>query len=421
MQCKKCNTTNDDGSRFCKACGQKLETDASAAGTGSHIKVGELLYAAYKYRETGKLEDAMLACQGALALDDKNASAHSLLASLYVLRGDIDSAILEYEKTVALNPENAADRRKLDDLKSGTLTPPKKTAFGLLEQLKPYIPPVAAVAVLCIVLALGISMVRTPANRPATNASASTPQNAVPFETPPVQPYAQQSPQGQYAAPEATSSQTTAQTTPQSQTTTQVQQSTATPTDNSKPASPPRRGVPPVPIPKLTVQAQSSVERPSESTSPANVRRSTAYKEPPVIVPVMDTPAQPAQSAPSPQSTGSITITRPTTRSSKSSVKAPTPQSRLADPEQRARELQKLGKYEQAISAYREALGKIGDKGRVYQQVGLCYQRLGQRAMAIDSYNRAISSFKSQQAAGRDPADVQRSIRACEAGILVNQ
>jgi tetratricopeptide (TPR) repeat protein len=103
--------------------------------------------------------------------------------------------------------------------------------------------------------------------------------------------------------------------------------------------------------------------------------------------------------------------------------KQPAPQvtQPAGDPEQRALQLQRQGKYQEAVSAYREALNQTSDSGRVYQQIALCYQRLNQHDMAIDNYNRAIRSYKDQLAAGRDSAEVQRNIRSCEAGIQVSR
>jgi len=91
------------------------------------------------------------------------------------------------------------------------------------------------------------------------------------------------------------------------------------------------------------------------------------------------------------------------------------------DPEKKAVQLQRDGKYEEAISAYKEALNRTSDSGRIHQQIALCNQRLGKHSAAVNSYNQAIRSYRDQLAAGRDAAEVQRNIRACEAGIAVSK
>jgi len=64
---------------------------------------------------------------------------------------------------------------------------------------------------------------------------------------------------------------------------------------------------------------------------------------------------------------------------------------------------------------------ETSDAGRVYQQIAMSYQRKGDHTLAIDSYNRAIRSFRDQLNTGRDKAEVERNIRACEAGIEVSR
>ncbi|MCL6629622.1 MAG: zinc ribbon domain-containing protein, partial [Armatimonadetes bacterium] len=84
MQCANCGIINDPDSRYCKRCGHMLVANSHRSLTPEeHIKIGELIYAAYKHKEVGEIESAILACQGALVLNDSNASAHSLLGSLY--------------------------------------------------------------------------------------------------------------------------------------------------------------------------------------------------------------------------------------------------------------------------------------------------------------------------------------------------
>jgi tetratricopeptide (TPR) repeat protein len=86
-------------------------------------------------------------------------------------------------------------------------------------------------------------------------------------------------------------------------------------------------------------------------------------------------------------------------------------------------QLQGAGKYQEAVAAYREALNRTSDSGRIHQQIAICQQRSGQKDQAVQSYKSAIRSYRDQLAAGRDASEVQRNIRSCEAGIevLTNQ
>jgi Tfp pilus assembly protein PilF len=81
---------------------------------------------------------------------------------------------------------------------------------------------------------------------------------------------------------------------------------------------------------------------------------------------------------------------------------------------------QKAGQYREAISSWKQAMNSGADSGRVQQQIGHCYQKLGRNSEAVESYKQAISIYKGQQADGRNPNDVQRNIRSCEAAIRIS-
>ena len=401
MQCKNCGMVNDADSKFCKECGQKLEATAppQALTPNGHIKIGELIYTAYKHKEAGEIESAILACQGALALNEASASAHALLGSLYELKGDIAAAIREYGRAVELNPRSDADRQKLEDLRSGHTAPAPSGPAKMFENLLPYWPYVAAVVALFIVLAFGLAMIWTPPEIPeeSTKPSAgASPRGSVP-QAVPVQPYGPRYPQGRafpgYQQPYPGGA--------------GPEQRGTTPQAGAPAAS--RRGGAAAPEPdtrRPTISPPASGPRESSRQPPS--------REPPVIVPVIETNRKPSQGSSRPA--GTVAVSPP-----KTTAVARTPVEPAGDPEERAFKLQREGKYQEAIAAYRESLNRTSDPGRLYQQIGLCHQRLGQHDLAIDNYNRAISSYRDQLAAGRNPAEVQRNIRSCEAGIQVSR
>jgi len=420
MECKYCGAINDPGSKTCVLCGRTLEApkepeplvqeveapepEQPAEPKGprtlspeEHIRIGELIYAAYKNKEAGAVDDAILACQGALALNDASAPTHALLGSLYESKGDIPSAIFEYEKVEKLDPGNVANKQKLEALRTTPFVPPQPAKRKIpvrLERLLPYVPFAAFVLVFLAMVVVGLAVLGKNSGTSARGGYEQTGgvPSGVPQTTPPVQPYASQQPYpqgqqnevrnqpflgpGQVQSSQNPARQSPAQTTPPSQ-----------PKPFNMQSALPK---PPVVTGPRPINEFPSAPLPSPKPAPY---------QPPVITPVIE-PTKPPVSPPKP---------RPT----------PPPAQSAADPEERAVQLQAAGKYQDAVSAYREALNRTSDSGRIYQQIAMCYQRLGQRDQAVQNYKSAIRSYRDQLSAGRDPSEVQRNIRSCEAGIEV--
>lgn len=387
MQCKTCNADNGADSRFCKRCGQPLE-DTRPASSGltqeEHIRIGELIYSAFKYKEAGDVEKAILACQGALALNDASAQAHVLLATLYQSKGDIAAAMYEYERALELDPQNASTKHKLDDLRAAPVLPAEQSTEGWMGRMAPYAPFLAFGAVFVFVL-LGLTIFFTGgSNQQAETPPAQRP--TYPQTTAPIQPYARNPyPQAQTQTPVVQQPQP--YVAPPVQAPAQSQQTASDARQSS--ASQPRQRAPIFPV---------SRPRPVQSPSYSQL------------------PAPRLQPIPRPV----ITPTRPVVVSQPSPPPKPAPAPSV-DPEQRAVQLQRAGNYNEAISSYKEALNRTSDSGRVYQQIAICNQRIGNNSAAVNSYNQAIRSYRDQLAAGRDAAEVQRNIRACEAGIAVSK
>ncbi|MGB9587238.1 MAG: tetratricopeptide repeat protein [Armatimonadota bacterium] len=407
MECANCGITNDPDSRYCKKCGHMLVANSHRSLTPEeHIKIGELIYAAYKHKEAGEIESAILACQGALALNDTNASAHSLLGSLYELKGDIHAALSEYEYAAKLAPENDGYRRKLEALKSGYLqTGSLSSRSGIVDRLMPYWPVLAAltsvflVLFVCLVFILGQE--KKPAGKPEV-VSQKTESQAGPVQSIPGQPYWQP----QYPVPRNNyTGQQPSQNRNQTLSNSQQYQQQHSPANNgnlTQRSGPSERNTPALqPLP---------VENPSE--------RSGETKSQPVITPVVENDSTSSHNT-SPTSTSSAT--RPATPTVATSTGDGSSKNLPSDALQRATTLQQNGRYHEAISAYKEALNTATDSGYVYQQLAICYQRVNQHDQAIENFNRAINSYRDQVRAGRDPGDVQRAIRACENGIQVSR
>ncbi|MDW8105743.1 MAG: tetratricopeptide repeat protein, partial [Armatimonadota bacterium] len=136
MFCTQCGAHNTDDSRFCYQCGHRLQPerpmptlDESAFQLESpeqQAKIRQLLDEALAHEADGRFAEAILACEGVLVLDPANTSAHSLLGLIYEKQGDLQKAAAEYEKVVALNPDSAADRAKLEELRRRLRMPASK-------------------------------------------------------------------------------------------------------------------------------------------------------------------------------------------------------------------------------------------------------------------------------------------------------
>jgi tetratricopeptide (TPR) repeat protein len=415
MECKNCGTVNDPDGKFCKECGNKLVAGnlPSSPGSDSHVRIGELIYAAYKYKETGQVEDAMLACEGAIALKPDNAQAHSLLASLHEYRGDLHSAVSEYEKVVALNPDALAELATLDVLRTRLNASAKPVGWleARLGRFAPHAPKIAAAVAFALVVIVGSLWIKSTDRHPdlpplAPSAPIVTPPPS-PQVTAPVQPVGRAPEEGAAAGQ---GSNVQPQATP-----------SAAPNEH---AVPPSRTIP-------HDQPASQIVKPKVQKSPGLVSRiaklfvrpvtptapsSNNSESTPVIVPVDDPPIRqaPAPSQPAITPSGSIRI-----RHSAPAARAPKPASSFG-PEDKAYSLQRLGKYDEAIASYHEAMSHTNDAGRLYQQIGICYKRLGKNDAAADNFNRAIQSYKDQLAAGGDSSDLARRIKTCEAEISAN-
>lgn len=394
MNCTKCGTPNDDGSKYCKECGERISDPSKTArlSPDEHLKVGEFIYLAYRESEAGHLDNAVAACQGALAINDGNPATHALLASLYERKGDLARAIYEYERVVSLNPGSLDDRRKLEQLRAGLLTPvglPRiaQPKFRLTDlkwfrhsAMMPWVTAVGAFAVVVLIGGLllrgghgssGNSTVARNREQARTTTSPNTgiPGHPVPYGPGafgPNQPGAQQGASGQPADQQD-----------------QPANGNATPT-----AKQTRPGIPSVRVPGTAVAPQPPVKQPDKNED--NYR--------PIIVPVIP----------------------PTTKAPANNTEVkPVPPAKNA--EQRGMELHRMGKYDDAIGAYKEALNQTSDSAGVYKKMAMSYQRLGQHDAAIDNYNRGIKAYRDQLASGRDKADVERNIRVCEAGIEVSR
>ncbi len=135
MFCTDCGEKNLTESKFCKRCGHRLEAVKGETSLQTHEeayiralpddeRVKALLERAYTLKAAGNLTGAISTLNEAVSIQPDSGSAHSLLGQLYALQGDTPGAIRAYEAALAINPGDIADRMKLDELKRDDLPSP---------------------------------------------------------------------------------------------------------------------------------------------------------------------------------------------------------------------------------------------------------------------------------------------------------
>ncbi|GEM_PF-703648 len=132
MFCTACGSRNAEISNFCKQCGHKLDRagapriseEAFDRALPLEEQVSALLERAYRLRKSGELSAAVRLCEEALRLNPESTSVHSLLGQIQEQTGNHAAAIHEYERVLQLNPGSIADRVKLDELRGDGLPAP---------------------------------------------------------------------------------------------------------------------------------------------------------------------------------------------------------------------------------------------------------------------------------------------------------
>jgi tetratricopeptide (TPR) repeat protein len=132
MHCPHCAKEIDRGLLSCPFCGGEINSS-----------VEDCLERAIMLIDQEKREEAVEFLKEVLNRYPNNASAHSLLASLYEEARDYPSAIYHYRRAVEINPESEAEKRKLELLTGEKFAP---TRLPLLP------PALALLGILFIVL-----------------------------------------------------------------------------------------------------------------------------------------------------------------------------------------------------------------------------------------------------------------------------
>lgn len=186
MLCTHCNTPNFHDYKFCRECGTKLDRPAQTPVGAPQAE--SLLEEAFKLLEQGQADQALASAQAALALDPESLSAHSALALVYERQGKIAEAIHQLEVVLERNPDSAADREKLAELR-GSRSQARKRRF---EFTPIQVAIACAVAAGVVTFGVGLTLAQKPGsggspagNRPAVGTLQAAQALSVPLPTPP--------------------------------------------------------------------------------------------------------------------------------------------------------------------------------------------------------------------------------------------
>jgi len=417
MFCTQCGAYNTDDSRFCHQCGHRLQPERKMPPLDESVfqlespeqqqKIQQLLDEALTHESEGRLHEAALACEGVLVLDPANTSAHSLLGLIYEKQGDLQKALAEYEKVVALNPDSVADRAKLEEVRRRLHMPPPRPPREEPNQAPLLIAIFVAVGLFVLGLAAmnyqarpktSPSPTQTPAVTQSAPSAAYPPYNwyaptAPGYAPPPVPPMPPLNPDNLSVAPPRERS--------------AEQQGSATRAERT----------PLPPLPPITVVPS----QPATTPSPSNRSQgSTGSQEPSIggSVVMPDVALQPGAGGQTPERQPVMEITvRPGTGGNGGVVAPPPPSMESEDLMRVAQQHQLAGRYREAIPLYQKALQGATDKGFIYQQIGLCYQRLGELDSARNAYQQAIAEYERQIAANQNVERARRGLEAAKQGL----
>lgn len=416
MFCTQCGAYNTDDSRFCHQCGHRLQPerkiptlDESAFQLDSpeqQEKIQQLLDEALAHEAEGRFHEAILACEGVLVLDPANTSAHSLLGLIYEKQGDLQKAVAEYEKVVALNPDSVADRAKLEDLRRRLRMPVPKPPQQEPNQL----PLLIGIFVTVGLFVLGLAAMNYQGRPKPAPSPSQSPTFTQPAPSTAYAPYNWYTPAAPgYAQPSAPQTPATPPDTP----------SVAPPQERSTERldSGTRTRTPLPPLPPITVVPSQPATAPSSNNRSQNNSGSAQPSTGGSVV-MPDVPLQPGTSGQAPERQPIMEITvRPGTGGSSGAVPPPPPSMESEDLMRVAQQHQLAGRYREAIPLYQKALQGATDKGFIYQQIGLCYQRLGDLDSARNAYQQAIAEFERQIAANQNVERARRGLEAAKQGL----
>lgn len=344
-------------------------------------RIEALMREAVHLYEQNHLEEALLACEGILALDPRHVHALSLKGLIHERRGQIADAIHAYERVLEIDPLSVSERARLEALRAGGQRKRTVARPLWLEAM----PAVLAFLGAGLVLMLGFvwlvrAMAPTPMQQSATSsaptfapppAASATVQNPNPIP-PPTTPHTEPA---EGVVPPVL-----------------VDPSKVALAPTSPPTPPLTGALPNLPAP----QNKADKESPPEASRPAESPKPQSEVMPDVKVEERDPGVYEIQ-----------------VHRVGSGEANPSREDSLAA----ARRYQMAGNYREAIAAYQRALPTAPSPGYVHQQIATCYLRLNDKANARNHFQQAIQEYERQISAGRDVDGARQGIAACQDGL----
>ena len=445
MRCPTCEIDNLAESKYCRECGGKLAAEEASAsnpmpdaesasedesGTEAERKrrrVAELMPRAFAFAEKGALVEAIATAEEAAGLLPGSSAAHALLATLYERAGQSEKAIEALKRVAALNPEAPVDGERIERLRRARAASHSNPPTDAAEKspVAFWAPRVGAALAFALVLASGVAVIdrsssepvrgghiaRLPVTETAPGALPLAPSSSLARPTVVVPPPATASTLDPFArkfSPPATPAATERR---------RRRIEAEAPRRRNLPradAASPGGGTPPVSVSLPATPSRSESGSPLGGIQPGPPEGERIPAGPPR--------SSSERSGGTPEKSGGgdggyIHIeVHPATSGSAGETDT---KKAGGDSTTQAQALQSEGRYLDALATYREVLASGEPRGEIYQNVGLCHQRLGDRSAARDAYLRAIEAYRRQAKRGGAPEVASRGIDSCRAALEV--
>lgn len=365
----------------------------------------ELLDEGNRLLSEGRLDEALLVAEKAVADNAESAEAYALLGDCRERQGDLRGALEAYDKVVELNPNSPLDRIKLAHLRN--LFEQRTTEPGSGRRRAA----LAALAAVVMVASFGAAAALfSQRGDKTTSQPVSEPDASAPA-------YAMNTPMGMVPDRSTVTPAATTQNMPEAQPVNRPSR----PTEEATLPSADRPGSAGLategPIGPLRVRPDGSLPPANRPTESNPTRPNTGDPEPSRV--------RPSESG----STSGGTTTKPprapvyeitsSSQPNKTGGAGSTPITNnpndVSNMLRVARQSYASGDYERAAGAYQRALSMGADPATTNQRLGQCYERLGRKSEAINAYRDAVAAYERRASQG--DATSQAGLDACRQAL----
>lgn len=393
MTCTHCKTNNTLDSLFCKSCGREISEQMRELARDENMK---LLSRGYELLSLGRNEEAELIAKSVIEIDPNAAGAYSLLGMFYEREGEMVLALEAYERVVELNPDSALDKIKVTQVRN--------VITRLAQEPAPVNRKRALVGAACAILVVACTGAAIAiANSPKDNAGTKVASNGSGV-------LLNESFNGAPKAAAGTGGTlpTEQQSDPNAEQRDPNGNRIMDPpnTRNNQTYSGPRVDPNPnIGLPQVGSEEPKPLDRdfrPVTIAPPSNPPTQDKQEDPP---PDLDnTSKTTTEPDPRDQYKG-ITITsskkQPTSTGSGGAFIDPDPDkggNGLTAVVKSANDQMMARKFDSAAKSLERAIQMGGDRGKLNQKLGICYEQSGKKSEAISAYRSAKSHLESKAA-----------------------